>query len=72
MFREQNSCIRNEFGKTRAHLWLHTFFAFVGVLPKYFSSERSMAQFRLPESVQYLVGFGRQNNTIVIVGLDGR
>ncbi|KAK9215579.1 hypothetical protein WN944_007584 [Citrus x changshan-huyou] len=42
-----------------------------GVLPKYFSSKWSMAQFRLPENVQYLVGFGRQNNTIVIVGLDG-
>jgi hypothetical protein len=43
-----------------------------GVLPKYFSSEWSVAQFRLPEGLQYFVGFGQQKNTIVIIGLDGR
>ncbi|CAN0914184.1 Autophagy-related protein 18a, partial [Linum grandiflorum] len=43
-----------------------------GVLPKYFSSEWSVAQFRLPEgSHQYLVGFGLQKNTVVVIGLDG-
>lgn len=43
-----------------------------GVLPKYFSSEWSVAQFRLPEGYQYIVAFGHQKNTVVILGLDGR
>ncbi|KAI4349960.1 hypothetical protein L6164_010498 [Bauhinia variegata] len=42
-----------------------------GVLPKYFSSEWSVAQFRLHEGVQYVVAFGHQKNTIVILGMDG-
>lgn len=41
-----------------------------GVLPKYFSSEWSFAQFHLPENTRFLVAFGRQN-TIVILGLNG-
>ncbi|KAB5527456.1 hypothetical protein DKX38_021303 [Salix brachista] len=44
---------------------------FRGVLPKYFSSEWSVAQFRLPEGSQYVVAFGHQKNTVVILGLDG-
>ncbi|CAI9778489.1 unnamed protein product [Fraxinus pennsylvanica] len=42
-----------------------------GVLPKYFSSEWSVAQFRLIEGPQYIVAFGQQKNTVVIIGLDG-
>ncbi|KAI7979167.1 Autophagy-related protein 18a [Camellia lanceoleosa] len=42
-----------------------------GVLPKYFSSEWSVAQFRLLEGSQYIVAFGHQKNTVVILGLDG-
>ncbi|WJZ90308.1 hypothetical protein VitviT2T_009460 [Vitis vinifera] len=42
-----------------------------GVLPKYFSSEWSVAQFRLPEGSQYIVAFGHQKNTVVILGMDG-
>eukprot|EP00252_Welwitschia_mirabilis_P006409 TRINITY_DN1728_c0_g2_i1.p1 TRINITY_DN1728_c0_g2~~TRINITY_DN1728_c0_g2_i1.p1 ORF type:complete len:395 (+),score=37.20 TRINITY_DN1728_c0_g2_i1:175-1359(+) len=42
-----------------------------GVLPKYFSSQWSFAQFHLPEGMQYLVAFGHQKNTVLIVGLDG-
>ncbi|OWM62928.1 autophagy-related protein 18a-like [Punica granatum] len=42
-----------------------------GVLPRYFSSEWSVAQFRLHENLQYLVAFGHQKNTIVILGMDG-
>ncbi|XP_061338023.1 autophagy-related protein 18a-like [Gastrolobium bilobum] len=42
-----------------------------GVLPKYFSSEWSVAQFRLNEGLQYVVAFGHQKNTIVILGMDG-
>ncbi|KAK4441754.1 Autophagy-related protein 18a [Sesamum alatum] len=42
-----------------------------GVLPKYFSSEWSVAQFRLPEGSQYIVAFGHQKNTVVVLGLDG-
>ncbi|KAK6937412.1 WD40 repeat [Dillenia turbinata] len=42
-----------------------------GVLPKYFSSEWSVAQFRLIEGSQYIVAFGHQKNTVVILGIDG-
>ncbi|KAL0370590.1 UNVERIFIED_CONTAM: Autophagy-related protein 18a [Sesamum angustifolium] len=42
-----------------------------GVLPKYFSSKWSVAQFRLPEGSQYIVAFGHQKNTVVVLGLDG-
>lgn len=31
-----------------------------------------MAQFRLQEGLQYIVAFGHQKNTIVILGMDGR
>ncbi|KAH7427980.1 hypothetical protein KP509_10G069800 [Ceratopteris richardii] len=41
------------------------------VLPKYFSSEWSFAQFRLPEDVRTLVAFGAEPHTVIIVGLDG-
>ncbi|KAJ8749550.1 hypothetical protein K2173_026199 [Erythroxylum novogranatense] len=44
---------------------------FKGVLPKYFSSEWSVAQFRLIEGSQYIVAFGHQKNTVVILGMDG-
>ena len=44
---------------------------FKGVLPKYFSSEWSVAQFRLQEGLQYVVAFGHQKNTVVILGMDG-
>ncbi|PSS19654.1 Autophagy-related protein like [Actinidia chinensis var. chinensis] len=42
-----------------------------GVLPKYFSSEWSVAQFRLQEGYQYIVAFGHEKDTIVILGMDG-
>ncbi|MQL76255.1 hypothetical protein Taro_008625 [Colocasia esculenta] len=42
-----------------------------GVLPKYFSSEWSFAQFHVPEVTRFLTAFGSQN-TILIVGMDGR
>ncbi|CAA6669090.1 unnamed protein product [Spirodela intermedia] len=42
-----------------------------GVLPKYFNSEWSVAQFRLHEGSQYVVAFGHQKNTLVILGMDG-
>lgn len=41
-----------------------------GVLPRYFSSEWSFAQFHLPEVTRYMAAFGAQN-TVIIVGLDG-
>ncbi|OVA04316.1 WD40 repeat [Macleaya cordata] len=47
-------------------------FSFIrGVLPKYFNSEWSVAQFRLHEGSQYIVAFGHQKNTVVILGMDG-
>ncbi|XP_021763109.1 autophagy-related protein 18a-like [Chenopodium quinoa] len=42
-----------------------------GVLPRYFNSEWSVAQFRLVEGNQYIVAFGHQKNTVVILGMDG-
>ncbi|KAG7025574.1 Autophagy-related protein 18a [Cucurbita argyrosperma subsp. argyrosperma] len=42
-----------------------------GVLPKYFKSEWSVAQFRLHEGSRYVVAFGHQKNTVVILGMDG-
>lgn len=42
-----------------------------GVLPKYLGSEWSVAQFRLHEGIQYIVAFGHQRNTILILGMDG-
>ncbi|KAF5739866.1 autophagy-related protein 18a-like [Tripterygium wilfordii] len=42
-----------------------------GILPRYFSSEWSVAQFRLNEGLQYLVAFGLQKNTLMIIGMDG-
>ncbi|XP_021775441.1 autophagy-related protein 18a-like [Chenopodium quinoa] len=42
-----------------------------GVLPRYFNSEWSVAQFRLLEGNQYIVAFGHQKNTVVILGMDG-
>lgn len=47
-------------------------FTIIGVLPKYFSSEWSVAQFRLVEGSPYIVAFGHQKNTVVILGMDGR
>ncbi|KAL6530376.1 Autophagy-related protein 18d [Orobanche hederae] len=40
-----------------------------GVLPKYFSSEWSLAQFHLPECTHSIAAFG-SHNTVVIVGMD--
>lgn len=42
-----------------------------GVLPKYFSSEWSFAQFHVQEVTQFFAAFGAQN-TIAIIGMDGR
>ncbi|KAI3741817.1 hypothetical protein L1987_59495 [Smallanthus sonchifolius] len=42
-----------------------------GVMPKYFNSVWSLAQFRLVEGCQYIAAFGHQKNTVVILGLDG-
>ncbi|KAK9919867.1 hypothetical protein M0R45_028441 [Rubus argutus] len=42
-----------------------------GVLPRYFSSEWSVAKFHLPEGLQHIVAFGQRKNTIMILGMDG-
>ncbi|XP_059666874.1 autophagy-related protein 18c [Cornus florida] len=41
-----------------------------GVLPKYFSSEWSFAQFHVPECTHFIAAFGSMN-TVIIVGMDG-
>ncbi|KAF0923452.1 hypothetical protein E2562_006349 [Oryza meyeriana var. granulata] len=46
-------------------------FIIKGVLPKYFNSEWSVAQFRLHEGEQYIVAFGHEKNTVAVVGMDG-
>jgi len=40
------------------------------ILPKYFSSEWSFAQFRVPE-VRTIVAFGSEKNSIIVVSADG-
>ncbi|KAH7427604.1 hypothetical protein KP509_10G051600 [Ceratopteris richardii] len=42
-----------------------------GVLPGYFSSEWSFAQFRLPEDTHALVAFGKDRNTIIVLCSSG-
>ncbi|KAF9595832.1 hypothetical protein IFM89_005318 [Coptis chinensis] len=42
-----------------------------GLLPKYFSSEWSFAQFHLPENVRFVAAFG-SHNTVLMIGMDGR
>ena len=42
-----------------------------GFLPKYFSSEWSLAQFKLPEFTKSLVAFGPEPNTLVVVTVEG-
>ncbi|KAJ6918204.1 LOW QUALITY PROTEIN: hypothetical protein NC651_012441 [Populus alba x Populus x berolinensis] len=59
---------RSHFASEPIHSRLSSLSIFKGVLPKYFSSEWSVARFRLPE---VLFGFGHQKNTIVIIGMDG-
>ncbi|XP_010424771.1 PREDICTED: autophagy-related protein 18e-like [Camelina sativa] len=42
-----------------------------GILPKYlYENERSFAQFSLPASTKFIVGFGSEN-TVLLVGMDG-
>ncbi|KAL3702046.1 hypothetical protein R1sor_020068 [Riccia sorocarpa] len=42
-----------------------------GVLPKYFSSEWSFAQFRVPEDTHAIAAFGPEKNSVVIVCANG-
>ena len=37
----------------------------------YFASERSFAQFRLPEDTKAVVGFGATNNSLVVCSSNG-
>ncbi|CAI9098709.1 OLC1v1035400C1 [Oldenlandia corymbosa var. corymbosa] len=46
-------------------------FIMKGVLPRYFSSEWSVDQFRLPQGRKYIVAFGEKKDTVVILGWDG-
>ncbi|KAG5044058.1 hypothetical protein AAZX31_03G191900 [Glycine max] len=48
-----------------------SFIKLKGVLPKYFNSEWSVAQFHLQEGSHYTVAFGLQKNTVIILGMDG-
>jgi len=41
-----------------------------GLLPKYFSSEWSFAQYRVPD-VRTIVAFGHEKNSIIVVSADG-
>ncbi|GAV86978.1 WD40 domain-containing protein [Cephalotus follicularis] len=69
------------FGNDRSHVASEANFSkssaisslsiFKGVLPRYFSSEWSLAQFRLPEGLEHYVAFGRQKNTVLIAAMDG-
>ncbi|GAB2277472.1 Autophagy- protein 18a [Dionaea muscipula] len=41
-------------------------------LPKYFNSEWSVAKFYLQEGCRYVVAFGLEKNTVIILGMDGK
>jgi len=41
------------------------------ILPKYFTSEWSFAQYRVPDSSQTIVAFGEEKNSIIVVSADG-
>ncbi|EYU29900.1 hypothetical protein MIMGU_mgv1a020192mg [Erythranthe guttata] len=48
-------------------------FSFIkGYLPKYLSYEWSVAHFRVKEGVRHMVSFGKEKNTLDIIGIDGR
>jgi len=47
-------------------------FSFVkGFLPKYFSSEWSLAQFKLPDFTKSIVAFGPEPNTLIVASVEG-
>ncbi|KAJ8472079.1 hypothetical protein OPV22_026422 [Ensete ventricosum] len=48
-----------------------SFYFMKGVLPNYFSSEWSSAQFHLPEETYHIAAFDAQD-TVMIIGMDGR
>ncbi|KAI5060478.1 hypothetical protein GOP47_0024898, partial [Adiantum capillus-veneris] len=48
-----------------------TFSFMKGVLPRYFGSEWSFCQFRLPQEIKSIVAFGPEEHSVVIVGSDG-
>jgi len=41
------------------------------LLPKYFTSEWSFAQYRVPDASQTIVAFGEEKNSIIVVSADG-
>ena len=50
----------------------HAFVLLQSLLPvPYFASERSFAQFRLPEDTKAVVGFGATSNSLVVVSASG-
>ena len=47
-------------------------FSFVkGFLPKYFSSEWSLAQYKLPDFTKSIVAFGPEPNTLIVASVEG-
>ncbi|XP_047312234.1 autophagy-related protein 18a-like [Impatiens glandulifera] len=42
-----------------------------GMLPNYFSSEWSVSRFYLQEGLRHIVAFGRELDTVIIIGMDG-
>ena len=47
-------------------------FSFVkGFLPKYFSSEWSLAQFKLPDFTKSIVAFGPEPHTLIVASVEG-
>jgi hypothetical protein len=56
----------------RADVALLGWVSVAGVLPKYFSSEWSFAQFRIPEDSRAMVAFGPQKHTVLIACANGR
>ncbi|CAN1311479.1 Autophagy-related protein 18d [Linum perenne] len=72
---EDSSSHPNEWRFSPPNIYVLKYLRFLmfppGVLPKYFSSEWSFAQFRLPEETHFIAAFGSQN-TVIVVGVDAR
>ncbi|KAM5573461.1 hypothetical protein ABKV19_013150, partial [Rosa sericea] len=64
-------CFCHDNSGTADHLRVYAHPNFICVLPRYFSSEWSVAKFHLQEGLHHIVAFGKRKNTIMIIGMDG-
>lgn len=67
-----SACLAGAVCHARKRCAAHTCVLLQSLLPvPYFASERSFAQFRLPEDTKAVVGFGATSNSLVVVSASG-